>query len=86
MFSLQRMQEQLLSRTQKEQQQTEVLTRIETALDSTNVNIMMADTAEDNEEAQNFFKKHGFDKEEKHVYMFKNLSEQISQGKFFNLR
>ena len=37
------MQEQLLSRTQKEQQQTEVLTRIETALDSTNVNIMMAD-------------------------------------------
>ncbi|MBT7736141.1 GNAT family N-acetyltransferase [Candidatus Peregrinibacteria bacterium] len=50
------------------------------------VNIMMADTAEDNEEAQNFFKKHGFDKEEKHVYMFKNLSEQISQGKFFNLR
>ncbi len=39
-------------------------------------NMMMIDTAMDNEKARRFFERNGFDKEEEHVFLYKNLETQ----------
>lgn len=38
------------------------------------VNMLMADTSPKNTDALKFFRKRGFNKEENHVYLFKNLN------------
>lgn len=39
------------------------------------VNLLMADTSAENEKALKFFKRNGFDQQEEHVYLFKNLNK-----------